>query len=204
MPQVLALPQSSSQRLLSRPPKEKEQKADASSMCARAAASRWGPRPQPPLPAPTPCSAQNGQMIGTQPRGMAFRPQKRQAPPHAGPWWTCSEAYTERYKRAHADGISRLIHSSVGSDCRGLPDCGWLCSSREKGRGAFLRPGEGILCPRQGFCSAWGLGKEKCWALMGHPLGGNVKGKSGAHQGIRSKSRVGQGVGSWSGSGQRQ
>lgn len=88
-----------------------------------------------------------------------FHPQKRQAPPHAGPWWTCSEAYTERYKRAHADGISRLIHSSVGSDCRGSPDHGCLCSSRGRGRGVFLRPREGILCPRQEFCLAWWLGE---------------------------------------------
>lgn len=121
----------------------------------------------------------------------AFHPQKRQAPPHAGPWWTCSEAYTERYKRAHADGISRLIHSSVGSDCRGSPDHGCLCSSRERGRGAFLRPREGILCPRQGFCPAWWLGKGKCWALICHRLGewGKLRASLGLNRGSQSRNQ---------------
>lgn len=114
----------------------------------------------------------------------AFHPQKRQAPPHAGPSWTCSEAYTEQNKRAHADGISRLIHSSVGSDCWGSPGHGCLCSSGERGRGAFLRPREGILCPRWGSCPAWWLGKGKCWALVCHRLGRMLRARLGLARGF--------------------
>lgn len=71
-PQILALHQSSSQRL----PFTSTQRERAEGGCqqhVRAAASRWDPRPQPPLPAPTPCSAQDGQMMGTQPQHSILR-----------------------------------------------------------------------------------------------------------------------------------
>lgn len=122
----------------------------------RAAASRWGPRPQPPLPAPTPCSAHNGQMMGTQPQHSILR-SGRHLPTQA----PCGHAArpTQSGTNGHMQTESRDSFIAPWEVTVGACQIMAVCAVARRGARTFLRPREGILCPRQRFCLLSGLGR---------------------------------------------
>lgn len=157
-PQILALSQSSSQRL----PFTSTQRERAEGRCqqqVRAAASRWGPRPQPPLPAPTPCSAQNGQMIGTQPQHSILR-SGRHLPTQA-PGGHAARP-TQSGTNGHMQTESRDSFIAPWEVTVGARRIMAVCAiAGRRGKGHSCGPGKEFCIPDRGSVLLGGLGRGK-------------------------------------------
>lgn len=133
----------------------------------RAAASRWGPRPQPPLPAPTPCSAHSGQMMGTQPQHSILR-SGRHLPTQA----PCGHAArpTQSGTNGHMQTESRDSFIAPWEVTVGACQIMAACAVAGR-RGKDIPEAQGrnsVSQARRSACSvAWAGG---CWALRCHGL----------------------------------